>query len=122
MAMDLMISLSLLLNIAVLVPVCVGLLTNAKWAIEVYGAVTPARGILMSMYIAIGSISLLLLFLSDPKLVAALLLVQVVYKLLTPLTVGTLTNPVVLSNLGIAAFHGVTLWTIWQGVFVSSAG
>ncbi len=117
-----MISLSLLLNIAVLVPVCVGLVTNAKWAIDFYGAVTPARGILMSMYIAIGSTSLLLLFLSEPKLVAALLLVQVVYKLLTPLTVGTLTNPVVLSNLGIAAFHGVTLWTIWQGVFVSSAG
>ena len=31
--MDLMITLSLLLNIAVLVPVCGGLLANAKWAV-----------------------------------------------------------------------------------------
>jgi hypothetical protein len=119
--MNLMITLSLLLNIAVLVPVCGGLSTNAKWAVDVYGGATPARGILLSMYIAIGSISLLLLALPDPKAVAALLLVQVVYKLITPLTVGTLANPVVVSNLCIAAFHVVTLILIWQGGLVSSA-
>ena len=102
--MDLMITLSLLLNIAVLVPVCGGLLTNAKWAVDVYGDATPARGILLSVYIAIGSISLLLLVLHDPKPTAALLLVQVIYKVLTPLTVGRLTNPVVISNLCIATF------------------
>ena len=119
--MNLMITLSLLLNIAVLVPVCGGLSTNAKWAVDVYGVATPARGILLSIYIAIGSISLLLLVLHDPKPVAALLLVQVVYKLITPLTVGTLANPVVVSNLCIAAFHVVTLLLIWQGGLASSA-
>jgi hypothetical protein len=112
--MDFMITLSLLLNVAVLVPVCGGLLANAKWAVDVYGNATPARGILLSVYIAIGLISLLLLVLHDPKPTAALLLVQVVYKVLTPLTVGRLTNPVVISNLCIAAFHAVTLFLIWQ--------
>jgi hypothetical protein len=119
--MNLMITLSLLLNIAVLVPVCGGLLTNAKWAVDVYGVATPARGILLSIYLAIGSISLLLLVLRDPKPVAALLLVQVVYKLLTPFTVGTIANPVVVSNLCIAAFHVLTLYLIWQGIMVGAA-
>lgn len=70
--MDLMITLSLLLNIAVLVPVCGGLLANAKWAVDVYGDATPARGILLAVYIAIGSVSLLLLVLPDPKPTAVL--------------------------------------------------
>ena len=113
--MNLMMTLSLLLNIAVLVPVCGGLMSNAKWAGNAYGDATPARGILLSVYIAIGSVSLFLLVLHDPKPVAALLLVQVVYKLITPLTVRTIANPVVVSNLGIAAFHAVTLLLIWQG-------
>ena len=51
----------------------------------------------------------MLLVVDEPKLVAALLLVQVIYKVTTPLTVGTLRNPVVASNLCIAAFHAVTL-------------
>jgi hypothetical protein len=119
--MDLMITLSLLLNIAVLVPVCGGLLANAKWAVDVYGDATPARGILLSVYIAIGSISLLLLVLHDPKSTAALLLVQAIYKVLTPLTVGSLTNPVVISNLCIAAFHAVTLFLICNGTLAKLA-
>ncbi len=109
-----MITLSLMLNIVVLAPVCVGLMTNASWARGAYGDATAARGILLSVYLAIGLVSALLLFLHEPKLVAALLLVQVVYKVTTPLTVGTLRNPVVISNLGIAAFHAVTLALIWQ--------
>jgi hypothetical protein len=47
-------------------------------------------------------------------MVAALLLVQVIYKLTTPFTVGSFTNPVVLSNLAIAAFHSGTLAVIWN--------
>jgi hypothetical protein len=38
-----------------------------------------------------------------------LLWIQAVYKITTPLTVGTLRNPVVISNLGIAAFHIATI-------------
>jgi hypothetical protein len=110
-----MITFSLLLNFVVLVPVCGGLMTNANWARGSYGENTPARGILLSVYIAMGCISLMLLAVRDPRAVAALLLVQVMYKFTTPLTVGKITNPVVISNLGIAAFHVVTLILIWQG-------
>jgi len=109
-----MIALSLMLNIVVLAPVCAGLITNASWARRAYGDATAARGILLSVYLAIGLVSALLLFLREPKLVAALLLVQVVYKMTTPLTVGTLRSPVVVSNLGIAAFHAVTPALIWH--------
>ncbi len=43
----------------------------------------------------------------------ALLGVQVIYKVVTAITVRrSLRNPVVLSNLGIAAVHTVTLATI----------
>ena len=112
--MRVMINLSLLLNIAVLAPVCAGLIADASWARASYGEASAARGILLSVYLAIGLVSALLFFVREPKLVAALLLVQVVYKVTTPLTVGTLANPVVVSNLGIAAFHAVTLALIWR--------
>jgi hypothetical protein len=112
--MRVMIALSLALNIVVLTPICAGLITDADWAREVYGSRTAARGILLSVYLAIGLVSAMLLLLRHPQLVAALLLVQVVYKLSTPFTVGTLANPVVVSNLAIAVFHGVTLVLIWQ--------
>ena len=105
---------SLLLNIVVLVPVCASILGNAGWVEAAYGPATPARGILLAIYLAILVASAGLLVKPLPHMVAALLIVQIVYKLLTPLTVGTLANPVVLSNLGIAAFHSVTLWSIWK--------
>lgn len=112
--MQTMITLSLLLNIAVLIPVCAGILADAEWARASYGEKAPARGILLSIYLAIGGISALLLFAGEPKAVAALLLVQVVYKVMSPFTVGTVANPVVASNLAIAAFHAVTLSLLWQ--------
>jgi hypothetical protein len=46
--------------------------------------------------------------------VAALLVVQPIYKIATPITVGTLQGPVVISNLGIAIFHGIALLAIWR--------
>lgn len=100
---------SLLLNIAVLIPVSFGLLRNASWTRAAFGESTPARGILLSIYLAILTASLLLLVKPEPQRLATLLALQIAYKLTTPLTVGTLRNPVVLSNLGIAAFHLVTL-------------
>lgn len=116
-----MIRLSLLLNILVLAPVCAGLVTDADWTRTSYGDATAARGILLSVYLAIGLVSALLLVVPEPRAVAALLLVQVAYKLTTPLTVGTFANPVVVSNLAIAAFHAVTLATIWRAC-ASGAG
>lgn len=110
--MKLMIILSLLLNAAVLIPVTYGLATSAPWAVEAYGDASDARGILLAIYFAILTASLALLAKPVPTLVAALLAIQIIYKLLTPLTVGTVGHPVVISNLAIAAFHAVTVWMI----------
>jgi hypothetical protein len=107
-----MIFASLLTNVMVLVPVCLGLITDAPWASVGYGAESPARGILLSVYGAILIVSLGLFFKPEPQLVAPLLLVQVLYKLTTPLTVGIVSNPVVISNLLIAALHLATLGLI----------
>lgn len=104
-----MIVTSLLVNVCVLIPVCFGLLTDASWAADAYGLASPARGILLSIYGAILVVSVGLLFRRDPFLVAPLLLVQVLYKFTTPFTVGTVANPVVISNLVIASLHLVTL-------------
>jgi hypothetical protein len=109
-----LIVLSLLLNIAVLVPVCAGLITDANWSQVGYGEMTTARGILLSIYLSILLVSCLFLVFRNPSSVAALLVVQVLYKLTTPVTVGTLQNPVVISNLGITIFHTVTLVVIWR--------
>jgi len=79
--MRLMVVLSLLINVAVLLPVCAGLLTDASWTTSAYGEWTPARAILLSIYLAIGLVSVLLLVRREPKAVAALLLVQILYKI-----------------------------------------
>lgn len=112
--MNLLIKLSLALNILVLVPVCGSLLSEAGWILAAYGPASPARGILLSIYLAILIVSLGLLVRPVPAMVAALLIVQIIYKVTTPFTVGTLNNPVVLSNLAIAAFHAVTVAAIVQ--------
>jgi hypothetical protein len=109
-----LIVISLSINLLVLFPVCMGLIRDAGWATTSYGPGTPARQILLSVYLAIFVVSALLLVSPDPKLVAALLLVQIIYKLITPVAVGTLGNPVVISNILIALFHSGTLFVIWQ--------
>lgn len=114
--MKIMLVLSLLLNIAVLIPVCLGLSTGAQWTEAGYGDPTPARGILLSVYFSILVASVVLLIFRNPQSVAVLLSIQVIYKLSTPFTVGTLWNPVVISNLGIAAVHAITLYLICRVV------
>ena len=105
---------SLVLNILVLIPVTLSLVTNASYVSRAFGEHTPGRSILLSVYFAILLVSVILLFVRDPRMVAALILVQIIYKVITPFAVGTLGNPVVLSNLGIAAFHLITLVLIWR--------
>lgn len=107
-----LIKISLIINILVLVPVCLGFYQEASWLQSAYGVSTSARGILFSVYLAILICSLALLFYTDTKLVFALLVVQVLYKVTTPLTVGSFANPVVMSNLMISAVHFVTVMTI----------
>lgn len=116
-----MLVLSLLLNVVVLVPVVAGLTTGATWAARAYGTPSPARSILLAVYLAIlgGSVALLLILAVVGPGAAllgaaiALLALQIVYKVLTVATVrDRLRNPVVASNLAIAVVHAVTLATI----------
>ena len=107
-----MVRVSLGLNIAVLIPVCTVLILNLTPFVDVWGPATPARGILLSMYVSILILSIGLWMQRNPMLVAPLLAMQVCYKVMTPITVGSITNPVVISNLVIAIVHGVTLWYI----------
>jgi hypothetical protein len=108
-----MIIASLGLNIAVLAPVCLSLFMRAEWTASAYGYATPARGILLAVYFAILVSSAALLLKPVLAMIAGLLVLQIVYKVTTPFTVGSLGNPVVLSNLAIAAVHSVTVATIW---------
>lgn len=107
-----MIMISLIVNVMALIPVCIGLIGDVPRISSVYGSYSPARGILLSVYGSILLVSLALLFKPLPTLVAPLLLVQVLYKLTTPFTVGSFTNPVVISNLLVATLHLITLYLI----------
>ncbi|HBK42775.1 MULTISPECIES: hypothetical protein [unclassified Polynucleobacter] len=109
-----MIYISLIINVVVLIPVCIGLISNASWVEHGYGPASPARGILLSIYGSILLVSLGLLINPLPMLVAPLLLVQVLYKLTTPFTVGNFTNPVVISNILVALVHLFALWLIFK--------
>jgi hypothetical protein len=111
--MKTMIYLSLGLNILVLLPIVVLMAINSPFVDEAWGEFTVARGILMSIYLSILVVSVFLVFRPVPSFVAALLIVQVVYKLTTPFTVGTFLNPVVISNLAISVLHIATLATIF---------
>ena len=118
--MRLLILASLGINILVLMPVILSLLTKADWTLSAYGPESTARGILLSIYLAILLCSAGLLFKPMPAMVAALLLVQIIYKLSSPFTVGSFSNPVVTANLAIAAFHSITLWTILKSGLLES--
>lgn len=109
-----MITSSLILNIVVLVLVCTGLIMDSERVQKSAGKFTPARGVLLAMYLTIAIASAALLLVQDPKLVFALLFMQIVYKLLTPVTVKTIKNPIVISNILIAVFHLVTVYTMFQ--------
>jgi len=104
---------SLSLNIIVLIPVLIALRADGSAADHAWGADTAARRILAAVYTAIllASAALLTLQVLNHDITAwtqALLGIQVVYKLLTAPLVG-LRNPVVISNLGIAVVHVITL-------------
>ena len=111
-----MILISLIVNVLVLIPVCIGLIGDVPRISSVYGDHSPARGILLSVYCAILLVSIALLFKPLPILVTPLLLVQILYKLTTPFTVGSFTNPVVISNLLVALLHLITLYLILQAI------
>jgi hypothetical protein len=105
-----MVKASLILNIVVLVLVCLALITDSKRVQKTAGIFTPARGVLLAIYLTIALASLTLLFIQDNKFIFTLLMLQIVYKIMTPVTVRTLKNPIVISNLFIAAFHSITVY------------
>ncbi|MCB5273656.1 hypothetical protein BJG92_01180 [Arthrobacter sp. SO5] len=116
-----MLIVSLLLNIAVLVPVSLVLIRQGRPATYAWGGRTAGRDILLAIYLSILFVSCSLLAGvaaagATPLLetaAASLLIVQIIYKVLTVITVRhSLRNPVVLSNLGIAAVHAVTVATL----------
>lgn len=109
-----MIRLSLSLNVLVLAPILVGMAIGSSRIDFAWGEFTAARGILASIYFALLVLSAILLFKTIPVFVVPLLATQVIYKITTPFTVGTLLNPVVISNLAISVLHLATLWVIFQ--------
>jgi hypothetical protein len=117
--MTVMMYVSLALNVVVLVPVCAALAsksTAVQHAVtEAWGQQSAARGILLSIYSAILVASLALLMRPVSAAVFSLLAVQVLYKVTTPFTVGSVSNPVVISNLAVATVHIATLVAIGLG-------
>jgi hypothetical protein len=107
-----MVTASLLLNIFVLIPVCITLLWNNKHLTNAAGIFTPARGILLAIYLTILIASTTLLYFTDLKLAFGLFIMQIMYKVLSPFTVKTIKNPIVISNLLIAAFHLITIYSM----------
>lgn len=107
-----MITASLFLNILVLIPVCSALIINFEGMQKFAGIFTPARGVLLAMYLTILIASFLLLFFMDTKLAFALFFMQIVYKFLSPFTVTTINNPIVVTNLFVAFFHLITVYTM----------
>ena len=79
---------------------------------NVAGIFTPARGILLAIYLTILIASIALLFFTDLKLAFGLFVMQIIYKVLSPFTVKTIKNPIVISNLLIAAFHLATIYSM----------
>lgn len=104
--------LSLLLNIFVLAPVCASLFAKSNWIIDSFGEESPARGILLSIYLSILIFSIFLLLNFDLKLVLALLCIQIIYKIISAFMVENLANPVIISNIIIALFHSVSVWKV----------
>ena len=112
--MKTMIRVSLGLNILVLTPIVIGMFIGSPIIDRAWDEFTASRGILASIYFALLVLSTFLIIKTIPVFVAPLLATQVIYKITTPFTVGTVLNPVVISNLGIAALHLVTLWVIYK--------
>ena len=116
---------SLVVNVAVLVPVCLSLSAygGSEPVVYAWGPPTAGRGILLSIYFAILVASVLLLGLKAScagageaaveHMAAALLATQVLYKVTTPATAGA-SNPVAISNLAISAVHATSLYLLWR--------
>lgn len=89
-----------------------------RWHFRVwpYGEDAPGSRILSSLYLAIAAFSLYAL--TDPHRLSSIGLFlfpfQIVYKVLSAITVRDMRNPVVLSNLLIVVIHSISLCWLWK--------
>eukprot|EP00191_Tetraselmis_sp_GSL018_P003460 CAMPEP_0177611716 /NCGR_PEP_ID=MMETSP0419_2-20121207/20697_1 /TAXON_ID=582737 /ORGANISM="Tetraselmis sp., Strain GSL018" /LENGTH=140 /DNA_ID=CAMNT_0019107579 /DNA_START=49 /DNA_END=471 /DNA_ORIENTATION=+ len=123
------VTLSLVINCCVLAAVCYGLFLRNRRMAVVYGEETPARGILLAVYLAILLVSLLLIPLVHVSktmaegiwMAVGLFLVQIVYKIIAWFSMSggippnMKHNPVAVSNLVIAAVHLVSVAIVGAG-------
>ena len=117
--MHTLITISLAVNIIVLIPIVILMIVKSPLVDHAWGTFTAARGILLSMYGTILVLSCALIVMPVPAFVVALLLMQVIYKLTTPVTVGSITSPIVISNLVIAALLVGTLVALFSALGAS---
>ncbi len=109
-----MLSLALILNIVILVPVLSALLLDRGSIETVMGPKTSAREILTCVYgaIAVVSVGLLIALTLGAAwavpMTFGLFAVQIVYKLATATMLGV-RNPVVMTNLFVVAFQAVVI-------------
>jgi hypothetical protein len=96
---------ALIVNLVVLVPVTVLLLVGGRFTVSWWGQITPSRGILLAVYLSFISSSVLFLFWPLEPAIITLLALQITYKILSAFTVRVMSNPVVIANLLVAAFH-----------------
>lgn len=104
---------SLTLNALVVFPLTILLLfVKPERMVKVYGPDSDARRILASIYFAIGVASVAAMFRKGEAMIHMafpIFYLQIIYKLTTAFTVG-FSNPVVISNVAISAFHMVTMY------------
>ncbi|MEM6760346.1 MAG: hypothetical protein AAF601_12790 [Pseudomonadota bacterium] len=120
-----MLTFTLAVNIAILVPVIFGLaLGNMD---DAFGPATDARRILACVYFAIAVLSAVLIALHLGKhswalpMTLALFAMQIAYKLATVATIG-LGSPVVVTNLAVVALQLTVIATLWWHGALSLAG
>ncbi len=115
-----MITLSYLVNLAVLLPLLLAFTVAAGRMDAVFGPATDARAILVCIYFAIAVVSAAGLGLIVTgrrdlavQIAVSLFIVQIIYKLATVYAVG-LASPVVVTNLVVVVIHTATLATLWR--------
>lgn len=116
-----MLSLALVMNVVILVPLVATLAAVAAGMDAAFGPITDARQISACIYAAICVVSaaLLLLHMTEhvwaAPMTVALFAVQITYKLGTVFAVG-LAGPIVFTNLAVVAVQTVALAELaWRG-------
>ena len=107
-----MVTASLLINILILVPICIGLYCDRPDFVRVFGVDTTARQIVMCIYLAILLVSTTILV-SPQKFstfLLPLLCMQIIYKLASVVFIKDKTTPVLWFNLAVAIFHSATVY------------